>query len=56
MPEPEKRPFKVVYLKTVSVEGIIDDTDQNLIKVSTDNGKTWSLINKAQVLNAIPLR
>lgn len=52
----EFRPFQVVYLKTVAVEALIDDSDGELVKLSTDGGKTWSLVNKKNIITAIPLR
>lgn len=52
----EFRPYQVVYLKTVSVEAIIDDTDDDLVKLSTDGGRNWSLVNKKNIITAIPQR
>ena len=53
----EFRPHQVVYLKTVSVEALIDDSDGGeLIKLSTDGGQTWSLVNKKNIITAIPLK
>lgn len=46
---------KVLYHKTVSTEGLVED-DGNFIRLSSDGGKTWSRINKQLVQLTIPLK
>lgn len=50
--EPEK--CKILYFKTVSTVGIVKD-DGDFIRLSRDNGKSWSRINKKQVLLTTPI-
>jgi len=46
---------KVLYHKTVSTEGIVED-DGDFIRLSRDEGKTWSRINKKLIQLTIPIK
>lgn len=45
---------KVLYFKTVSTEGLVQE-DDDFLRISTDNGNSWSRIRKDQVLLTIPI-
>ena len=54
MSDPEETEYcKVLYIKTVSTEGLVKE-DEHFIRLSRDNGKTWSRINKKDVRLTIP--
>ena len=56
MPDPHKPEYcKVLYHKTVSTEGLVED-DGDFIRLSRDDGKTWSRINKQLVQLTIPIK
>ena len=53
-----KRPqrMKIVYNKTVGLDGLVRKDGQNHVAISTDNGNTLSIVHKDDVRNATPIR
>jgi len=54
MPVSEPEYCKIIYLKTVATDGLIKDEGTHL-RLSLDNGNTWSRIHKDLVQLTIPI-
>jgi photosystem II stability/assembly factor-like uncharacterized protein len=52
--ESEAEEAKIIYLKTVAVDGLIIEEEHH-IKLSRDGGQTWMRILKSMVQTTIPI-